>query len=124
MSQSPQTGQFNSYANPIFSLSKTMKMSQSPQTGQFNSYKEVKMKEAWIEKVSIPSNGSIQFLRSDSVAVAVGYAKSQSPQTGQFNSYKELERFITFSDLNVSIPSNGSIQFLHAELELILKKYS
>jgi len=39
--------------------------SQSPQTGQFNSYrsKEAMGQDASKDKVSIPSNGSIQFLR-------------------------------------------------------------
>ena len=38
--------------------------------------------------VSIPSNGSIQFLlEENSVNDSVDPGKSQSPQTGQFNSY-------------------------------------
>jgi len=39
-------------------------------------------------EVSIPSNGSIQFLPEVALAEAKAtVAKSQSPQTGQFNSY-------------------------------------
>ena len=38
MSQSPQTGQFNSYAKDKNGYDKVVSMSQSPQTGQFNSY--------------------------------------------------------------------------------------
>jgi len=67
--------------------------SQSPQTGQFNSYgdKIYDIRYA-THKVSIPSNGSIQFLRR-----CIMYndyerqLKSQSPQTGQFNSYRKEE---------------------------------
>jgi len=62
-------------------------LSQSPQTGQFNSYIEVKdVRVIIIRKVSIPSNGSIQFL----LALRSGFLKK----------------------MKVSIPSNGSIQFL------------
>ena len=65
MSQSPQTGQFNSYIqdNLIKELELNSK-SQSPQTGQFNSYIQnprSKFQECFV-RVSIPSNGSIQFL--------------------------------------------------------------
>ena len=38
MSQSPQTGQFNSYLTLIEGIEKFGLLSQSPQTGQFNSY--------------------------------------------------------------------------------------
>ena len=63
-------------------------MSQSPQTGQFNSYgRRGNRWKRWVW-VSIPSNGSIQFLRC-STGIGV-----QNPWW-------------------VSIPSNGSIQFLH-----------
>jgi len=64
MSQSPQTGQFNSYKMLGFKSVEDYE-SQSPQTGQFNSYDEVFM-----------------FLAIASVIL------SQSPQTGQFNSYR------------------------------------
>ena len=93
MSQSPQTGQFNSYhvqdsicaskpksLNPLKRVNsiltrisnRTIRLrrgeSQSPQTGQFNSYtldKRVKVEDLSLE--------------------------SQSPQTGQFNSYGWIE---------------------------------
>ena len=39
-------------------------------------------------KVSIPSNGSIQFLRRLKCCVLKVEILSQSPQTGQFNSYE------------------------------------
>jgi len=65
-SQSPQTGQFNSYTNLRGLLDLVnLQMSQSPQTGQFNSYVNDSVdpgKGNW--EVSIPSNGSIQFLPS------------------------------------------------------------
>jgi len=136
--------------------------SQSPQTGQFNSYLSLDSEVAFAEaRVSIPSNGSIQFLHSwdpnrkvtkslslnplkrvNSILTRFeiwvpeemkslnplkrvnsiltpsndsdeffGLLASQSPQTGQFNSYyifpKEIDTLVI-----VSIPSNGSIQFL------------
>jgi len=40
-----------------------------------------------IIKVSIPSSGSIQFLRYDGLNCCDGSVLSQSPQAGQFNSY-------------------------------------
>jgi len=63
-SQSPQTGQFNSYIEILFYHfgSDTLE-SQSPQTGQFNSYKMLALMTKRQKKVSIPSNGSIQFLQ-------------------------------------------------------------
>ncbi len=67
-SQSPQTGQFNSYIGGIRVLNPPTKKSQSPQTGQFNSY------------------------RVDDKVLCVSEAdRSQSPQTGQFNSYGLLD---------------------------------
>ena len=38
--------------------------------------------------VSIPSNGSIQFLQTKNSGISSLRQKSQSPQTGQFNSYR------------------------------------
>ena len=63
--------------------------SQSPQTGQFNSYGKLDFGPMGPKlKVSIPSNGSIQFLqRQNKVIETLLKLKSQSPQTGQFNSY-------------------------------------
>jgi len=114
-------------------------MSQSPQTGQFNSYavKELGLFDGKVY-VSIPSNGSIQFLHwRNKMLNKIYQEESQSPQTGQFNSYPDYPGFdIVTSDesqspqtgqfnsydydnketysllLLVSIPSNGSIQFL------------
>jgi len=70
-------------------------------------------------QVSIPSNGSIQFLLGSRIGSSGWiYEKSQSPQTGQFNSYAVN----IFNDNGwivwVSIPSNGSIQFLPELTEL------
>jgi len=87
--------------------------SQSPQTGQFNSYCFSKVCGRWTRRwVSIPSNGSIQFLRNLDRKVSPSLLKkSQSPQTGQFNSYLFSQASKPSND-SVSIPSNGSIQFL------------
>ena len=63
VSQSPQTGQFNSYICLIMFASMKTEESQSPQTGQFNSYMIVIVANKSLCYVSIPSNGSIQFLR-------------------------------------------------------------
>ena len=66
--------------------------SQSPQTGQFNSYKKDSLGQDTEQdkEVSIPSNGSIQFLQE---------------YNDWINDNTERE---------VSIPSNGSIQFLRS----------
>ncbi len=70
-SQSPQTGQFNSYTSPSSNIDYANVIeSQSPQTGQFNSYKN-----------------TMEYL-------FVSIAKSQSPQTGQFNSYNWKTRWL------------------------------
>jgi len=64
-SQSPQTGQFNSYEQALKWWWCWLLLSQSPQTGQFNSYRgsvDLYIKIA-VAIVSIPSNGSIQFLQ-------------------------------------------------------------
>jgi len=87
-SQSPQTGQFNSYISRAFRIPIEVLESQSPQTGQFNSYPNKKVSKAILQK-----------------------SKSQSPQTGQFNSYRRNKMSYANAE-SVSIPSNGSIQFL------------
>ena len=71
-------------------LQKSKAMSQSPQTGQFNSYFNEVRDVCWqVNRVSIPSNGSIQFLpRNGCERLGNWKKKSQSPQTGQFNSYR------------------------------------
>ncbi len=105
MSQSPQTGQFNSY-NLWINLGYGIELivSQSPQTGQFNSYLILGFREkdgelglnplkrvnsiltkmcnvvhlVRIDPVSIPSNGSIQFLqRRFQVTVEQGVGRSK-----------------------------------------------
>ena len=117
MSQSPQTGQFNSYLGiPERVLNSFIKSaSQSPQTGQFNSYMQV----IWLMKVN-PIFSLNPLKRVNSILTLPSLRKrfpqidfrSQSPQTGQFNSYSDKEDVtIVYCD-NVSIPSNGSIQFL------------
>jgi len=140
--------------------------SQSPQTGQFNSY-DINPLPALRRRfpVSIPSNGSIQFLhgaysifsgsdlslnplkRVNSILTRINedtitaeiiglnplkrvnsiltnqtntggtkcLIKSQSPQTGQFNSYDRYRWRKGKAQQYVSIPSNGSIQFLLEE---------
>ena len=90
VSQSPQTGQFNSYEDGWYVHVDDERLSQSPQTGQFNSYHPDDLPA--ISRgfgVSIPSNGSIQFLLQlpNGKFLIKDYGKSQSPQTGQFNSY-------------------------------------
>jgi len=88
-------------------------MSQSPQTGQFNSYSCFNCyNNVFRINVSIPSNGSIQFLLICPSLYGVGIW-SQSPQTGQFNSYDVCILPWIGMAIKVSIPSNGSIQFLH-----------
>ncbi len=87
--------------------------SQSPQTGQFNSYDPDYMKLGVVVTVSIPSNGSIQFLLRGIIDLVNLQVESQSPQTGQFNSYSlDSEVALAEAKATVSIPSNGSIQFL------------
>ena len=64
--------------------------SQSPQAGQFNSYAEIseRPRKHSRNRVSIPSSGSIQFLLDGKVYFNNGkWELSQSPQAGQFNSY-------------------------------------
>ena len=87
-------------------------MSQSPLTGQFNFYIIISYAtQILLESVSIPSNGSIQFLlRGKAYGSLCG--KSQSPLTGQFNFYSMYLAFFRNMSIIVSIPSNGSIQFL------------
>ena len=107
-----------------------------------NSILTIKPRPWWrglVVWVSIPSNGSIQFLhgnwlcvignethsglnplkRVNSILTSTSVVliqrcqnQSQSPQTGQFNSYGIGHAFNQANILAVSIPSNGSIQFL------------
>ena len=64
-------------------------MSQSPLTGQFNFYLDYQNSRIPTELlVSIPSNGSIQFLFNGSFHYEfLSTIRSQSPLTGQFNFY-------------------------------------
>ena len=63
--------------------------SQSPQAGQFNSYavKACRGLTKVPNIVSIPSSGSIQFLQGGDGTRRLQGQGSQSPQAGQFNSY-------------------------------------
>ena len=89
-------------------------LSQSPQAGQFNSYMGIGyvLSEMKLIQVSIPSNGSIQFLREIKMDIIDKIKRGLNPLkrvnsilTGFGVPIEVLEDF-------VSIPSNGSIQFL------------
>ena len=91
-SQSPQTGQFNSYErNTIHNDAACNIWSQSPQTGQFNSYKidSSQAKEKLAQSQS-PQTGQFNSYKIDSSQAKEKLAQSQSPQTGQFNSYRVI----------------------------------
>jgi len=87
MSQSPQTGQFNSYTEIVSERGNVLLVS-IPSNGSIQ-FLPSEQKEDMIEKgwVSIPSNGSIQFLPCWGTDDYDERIESQSPQTGQFNSY-------------------------------------
>mgnify|MGYP001401822459 CR=1 FL=1 len=112
--------------------------SQSPQTGQFNSYSGAS--GSWhgkMSEVSIPSNGSIQFLRGYPPYKVAEEIKCLNPLkrvNSILTDYAVLNKYVIMKSLNplkrvnsiltekrywfgneedlVSIPSNGSIQFL------------
>jgi|GEM_PF-5530144 len=116
MSQSPQTGQFNSYYTyPERPTLKPFPYVSIPSNGSIQFLPSRKVNRALLQKVSIPSNGSIQFLQNtslkkfnhlvaclnplkrvnsiltdDDTDIKIKELMSQSPQTGQFNSYKKL----------------------------------
>ncbi len=91
-----------------------------PSNGSIQFLRRMKMCVIRCYKVSIPSNGSIQFLPIRfEVWVPSEQKESQSPQTGQFNSYKSETQEVYSWDTSVSIPSNGSIQFLHYYYHLL-----
>ena len=143
MSQSPQTGQFNSYLgqlyiekkennclNPLKRVNSILTYderidevlnllgSQSPQTGQFNSYTLLKtLTLSRLLNVSIPSNGSIQFLQRVKVEELSLDSESQSPQTGQFNSYFVL----LFQNNNPAIVSLNPLKRVNSILTMLLK---
>jgi len=92
-------------------------MSQSPQTGQFNSYEHIMFIYIILCLISLNP-----LKRVNSILTASCYLEfiepwtmSQSPQTGQFNSYIEVNDHLKSLVYIVSIPSNGSIQFLRLE---------
>jgi len=112
-SQSPQTGQFNSYTKiRSKNESKRFQKSQSPQTGQFNSYTVKDHRGRNLGTYSLNPLKRVNSILTTAILVILPlFFKSQSPQTGQFNSYfGEKEHKILLR--TVSIPSNGSIQFL------------
>ncbi len=85
----PSNGQFNSY-NTRFKVKIWRIVVSSPQTGQFNSYEIFFpfLTTNSLHKVSIPSNGSIQFLHMMiDIEARTGFLGCLIPQTGQFNSY-------------------------------------
>jgi len=90
-SQSPQAGQFNSYVKPMAKQSfRTTRKVSIPSSGsiQFLRNPEKKVSPTVLKKVSIPSSGSIQFLHVKKLyQILRPTLKSQSPQAGQFNSY-------------------------------------
>jgi len=120
MSQSPQTGQFNSYQVISEQGLFEGRASQSPQTGQFNSYKRVieTLEKLACKFVSIPSNGSIQFLQGYRLYTFPERPRlvSQSPQTGQFNSYED----IPFLSRAFSIPSLNPLKRVNSILTLTI----
>jgi len=91
-SQSPQAGQFNSYVKPMAKQSfRTTRKVSIPSSGsiQFLRNPEKKVSPTVLKKVSIPSSGSIQFLHVKKLyQILRPTLKSQSPQAGQFNSYE------------------------------------
>jgi len=115
-SQSPQTGQFNSYSNDMFNLNSGKILclnplkrvnsilthnsldrafyrkykSQSPQTGQFNSYTlfQEPGSDAGIGSQS-PQTGQFNSYLCEPEIQDDKIIESQSPQTGQFNSYND-----------------------------------
>jgi len=90
-SQSPQTGQFNSYKNylslcPFFRPLR----SQSPQTGQFNSYNKSYDYYEMLSASQSPQTGQFNSYKNYlSLCPFFRPLRSQSPQTGQFNSYTD-----------------------------------
>ena len=88
-------------------------MSQSPQTGQFNSYESMTGSNKMADiKVSIPSNGSIQFLREKNEGQYFYCIVCLNPLKRVNSILTELSSLPELTELRVSIPSNGSIQFL------------
>ena len=89
--------------------------SQSPQTGQFNSYQNDKLDLIFnlLTDVSIPSNGSIQFLLSLRYSLDQEMSITVSiPSNGSIQFLLPSALTLIEGINKVSIPSNGSIQFL------------
>jgi len=148
-SQSPQTGQFNSYDYINSELYDAILKVSIPSNGSIQFLPRAH-RNAWSTQhliVSIPSNGSIQFLHKEGSFKCWRWVSSQSPQTGQFNSYGSLydiwnslhpfglnplkrvnsiltllSFLIKIMEVKVSIPSNGSIQFLHIYINVLPNK--
>ena len=138
-SQSPQTGQFNSYNGDwAINCMRIHKESQSPQTGQFNSY-DVLVKNGWIPAKSLNPLKRVNSILTDLLSFALSLRINSLNPLKRVNSIlTKLDGWIEFVDgeglnplkrvnsilteiisqsvkgnlLNVSIPSNGSIQFL------------
>jgi len=139
-SQSPQTGQFNSYSNDMFNLNSGKILCLNP-LKRVNSILTVsRIFPRWRGRrlVSIPSNGSIQFLPNSSVWRSTSWWRVSIPSNGSiqflpfYRKYKNIKNSYSLNPLKrvnsiltlnlpnkekfnqewVSIPSNGSIQFL------------
>ena len=87
-SQSPQTGQFNSYAEIVSDRGNILLTSQSPQTGQFNSYYLLEILQVLRDRSQSPQTGQFNSYYLLEI-LQVLRDRSQSPQTGQFNSYSK-----------------------------------
>ena len=111
-SQSPQTGQFNSYVNDEVKTEKP--------EWRLNPLKRVNSILTVLKKSGFDRLESLNPLKRVNSILTLMFQiihmptlfKSQSPQTGQFNSYRNALFFTLILLLKVSIPSNGSIQFL------------
>jgi len=71
-------------------------LSQSPQTGQFNSYGLEKVeKYSWNPEKSLNPLKRVNSILTEIRFTMMLHAafRSQSPQTGQFNSYRQWNRF-------------------------------
>jgi len=117
-SQSPQTGQFNSYS--LTGQKAQLREDSLNPLKRVNSILTVKLWPAIEEALDSlnPLKRVNSILTKTSSAHICGrHERSQSPQTGQFNSYYTRSgKECVF--VRVSIPSNGSIQFLRSRLNV------
>jgi len=99
--------------------------SQSPQAGQFNSYAEsLKIDTADAKESLNPLKRVNSILTQLTLERATEkIVESQSPQAGQFNSYTQARTSKSASPNVVSIPSSGSIQFLPRHVLIGLISY-